>query len=92
MQFLLLKVDIYLLPTIPGREMDILLCVLGKLLLQISFHCTQWSSRLCKAKQVFYAVNGNVVFRTLFSIFLGKVVISLSAYKPHQKQKVTCWS
>lgn len=66
MQFLLLKSDVYLLLTTPGREMDILLCVLGKLLPQIFIHCTQWSLRLCKAKQLFYEVFGNIGFRTSF--------------------------
>lgn len=52
--------------------MNILLCVLGKLLPQISIHCTQWSSRLCKVKQLFYGVNGNVVFRAFFIQYLPR--------------------
>lgn len=56
--------------------MDILLCVLGKLLPQILIHCTQWGLRLALHEQLFCGVNGSVVFRTfLSSVFLGKVVI-----------------
>lgn len=93
MQFLLLKADKYLLLMNPGREMGILVWVFGKLLLQTLIHCSQWSLRLCKAKQLFYGVSASVVFRTfLSSIFLGKVIISLSACELHQKLNVTCWS
>lgn len=68
--------------------MDILLCVLGKLLPQILIHSAQWSSRLCKAKQLFYGVNGNVVFRTFSSsIFLGRVIIFLSCLQTAPEAK-----
>lgn len=94
MHFLLLEAGICLLLTTLGREMDILLCVLGKLLPQTLIQCSQWRLRLWKAKQLFYGVNGNVAFFrvALSSIFLSQVVISLSAYKLHPKLNVTHWS